>query len=51
MAREVQRVDETSEVLTARGLNDEEDLSKDELVADFVTEGGENFVHSSEVLS
>ena len=38
-------------LLTARGTNDEEELSEDEMIGDFVTEGGESVVLSSEMLS
>ena len=37
-------------LLTARG-SDEEELSEDEIIGDFVTEGGESIVLSSEMLS
>ena len=36
--------------MTARG-SDEEELSEDEIIGDFVTEGGESVVLSSEILS
>ena len=38
-------------ILTARGSDDEEELSEDEIIGDFVTEGGESVVLSSEMLS
>ena len=38
-------------LLTARGSNDEEELSEDEKIGDFVTEGGKSVVLSSEMLS
>ena len=37
--------------LTAHGSDDEEELSEDEVIDDFVTEGGESIVLSSEMLS
>ena len=38
-------------LLTARGSDDEEELSEDEIIGNFVTEGGESVVLSSEILS
>ena len=38
-------------LLTARSSNNEEELSEDEIIGDFVTEGGESVVLSSEMLS
>ena len=38
-------------LLTARGSEGEEELSEDEIIGDFVTEGGESVVLSSEMLS
>ena len=35
----------------ARGSDGEEELSEDKIVGDFVTEGGESVVLSSEMLS
>ena len=37
--------------LTAHGSDNEEELSEDEVIDDFVTEGGESIVLSSEMLS
>ena len=36
--------------LTGRGSDDKEELSENEIIGDFVTEGGENVVLSSEML-
>ena len=44
-------VDKATDVLTARAPDDGEDLSKDEMSNDFVTEGVENVAHSGEMLS
>ena len=38
-------------LLTARGSDDEEELSEDKIIGDFVTEDGESVVLSSEMLS
>ena len=38
-------------LLTARGSDDAEELSEDEIIGHFVTEGGESIVLSSEMLS
>ena len=38
-------------LLTACGLDDEEELSKDKIIGNFVTEGGKSIVLSSEMLS
>ena len=38
-------------LLTLRGSDDEEELSEDEIIGGFVTEGGESIVLSSEMLS
>ena len=38
-------------LLTARGSDDEEELSEDEIIGDFVTEGDESVVLPSEMLS
>ncbi len=38
-------------LLTARGSDDEEEVSKDKIIGDFVREGGESIVLSSEMLS
>ena len=37
-------------LLTAHGSDDEEELSEDKIIGDFVTEGGESVVLSSEML-
>ena len=39
------------DLLTARGSDNEEELSEDEIICDFVTEGGESVVLSSKMLS
>ena len=38
-------------LLTVHGSEDEKELSKDEIISDFVTEGGESVVLSSDMLS
>ena len=51
MAPEKFSVADAVGLLTARGSDDEEELSEDERIGNFVTEGGENVVLSSEILS
>ena len=51
MALQKFSVAEAVGLLTARGSDDEEELSEDEIIGDFVTEGGESVVLSSEMLS
>ena len=51
MALQKFSVADTVGLLTARGYEDEEELSEDEIIGDFVTEGGESIVLSSEMLS
>ena len=51
MALQKFSVAEAVGLLTARGTDDEEELSEDEMIGDFVTVGGESVVLSSEMLS
>ena len=51
MALQKSSVAEAVSLLMARGSDDEEELSEDEIIGDFVTEGGESIVLSSELLS
>ena len=44
-------VDEATDVLMARTPDNEEYLSKDKMISDFVTESVENFVYSDKMLS
>ena len=44
-------IDEATDVLMVSTPDNEEYLSKDEMIGDFVTESVENFVHSGEMLS
>ena len=51
MALQKFSVDEAVGLLMARGSDDEGELSEDEIIGDFVREGGESVVLSSEMLS
>ena len=51
MALQKFSVAETIGLLTAHGSDDEEEVSEDEIIGDFVREGGESVVLSSKMLS
>ena len=51
MAPKKLRIAKAVGLLTARGSDNEDDLSEDKMIGDFVTEGGESVVLSSEMLS